>query len=98
MADNLRQLLVCFLKHSLVLESWGMTKMRFTDKTVSFSVSGFRYKGPILILCKKNEYIITLLGYEQVHCKSPYIVLNVLDSLIETSDDYISNIRDWLLQ
>lgn len=98
MNNNLRQLLLGFLRHSLILESWGITEIRCTKEAVSFIVSGFKYKGQIHILCKSNEYIISLPGYEQVHCESPDIAINVIDSMIETSDDYISNIRDWLLQ
>lgn len=96
MNNFVKLLLSEFISQPEIVASWGMTLPIVTDKAVSFNVCGFKYEGRITLVSVNDSSWSVRLGNSTYSCIPTKDIVKFLDSMIERTDDYLSDLRDWL--
>ena len=84
------------LANDEIVGSWGITDIEISFNSISFNVNGFLYVGRVLIFPNdSNLYTIELSTQTFEHIELDRVV-QVLDSEIEKSEDYIQELTLWI--
>ena len=77
------------LEQQVIVYSWGITKIKYTNCTLQFNVSGYKYIGKVALAINQNTISITLYKPKRViQGVQPEKLVNTLDLLIERTEDY----------
>ena len=96
MNSKIKQALVILLNEEVRIASWGLSNISITETSIMFDVDGFIYSGRIIIKsCKKTSYQITFNDGSTETCSLRNLV-NVLDSKIEITANYLQKLPQWL--
>ena len=95
MKIELKELLVELLTHEDVVGSWGLTQIKIGEATVSFLLSGFKFKGRVQIKCQKEGYIV-IIGKTKYEGIRLYEIIEIIDGEIEMSSEYCEQIVNWV--
>lgn len=96
LSKGLRSLLITFINESVTVVSWGITEIHIFSNRLTFKVDGFLYKGEIEII-ECNSVFTVKLSDSEFLCQLNDIV-DFLDSKIEKTDSYTSDLIDWIMQ
>ncbi len=95
-SKSMRKLSETMLGEEVILASWGITNVILNENTMTFTVSGFKYTGPVEIVSQDdNSYLVTL-GNSVIGSFTCEAIVNALDSEIEHTEDYQNTLRKWL--
>lgn len=96
LTEKIKNLLIILLQQEVVVASWGISEIEVTPSKVSFSVSGFKFNGEVIISVtdKDNQYVINI-GSQIVYCDKEQII-SLLDTLIERDNNYKELLEDYL--
>ena|GEM_PF-1463561 len=90
-----------FLKEQVKFCSWGAKKIKIEEDTMSFSVSGFKFCGTIMIIANSRNYYKIILenpAYEKViESVTLTEIVEIIDNEIEKTDNYLKTLWDWFL-
>jgi len=99
MNGRMRKLLVEFIRHETIVTSWGLSNIKMLDNQIFFNVNALKYKGCIKIstsIEKSDSYIINLVSVDNQEIIVPLSkVVPILDSFVETTDLYYSDLIEW---
>ena len=95
MNDKIKKALVSLINEEIVVTSWGITNIIINDTSVGFEVSGFLYKGKVELSICESGYSIKLDNADIIQCSLEELV-RTLDTKIERSENYESQLREWL--
>lgn len=98
MNKKIKSLMRVFINNQVIVNSWGITEIGIHEEYLMFKVDGLKYKGMISIQAEKDDYIIRLNSSNTIKESSPDKVVDYLDSIIEKSDNYISDVLNWIGQ
>lgn len=96
MRNAIKRILIEFLKHKIIVSSWGIENITIGDNCIHFCVNGFRYCGRINIYAKQGKFYIELgksLRFSRISLNS---IVQTLDSIIEKDDKYTENLCSWI--
>ena len=96
-SENIRKLLLRLLSEDVIVASWGISDIKISETTLSFSVNGFKFQENVMIealdIC--DGYNVCLNQSCIGHCKLDGIV-TILDERIERSEssyqDFVKHI------
>lgn len=94
MDEKIKKALVCLLKEEIVVTSWGITKINVNGTSFDFEVSGFLYKGKVVVIPCESGYKIELGNIEIIQCSLQELV-KTLDSKIERAENYEPQLHEW---
>lgn len=92
---ELKLILLEFLKQKEIVTSWGFSKPKINKKSFSFTVSAFRYKGKVRLICMKNGYVIEF-GDIKIADQKLESVISSIDEKIEMSGNYTNEVISWI--
>ena len=96
LSSPIQTLLLMLLANDEIVGSWGITDIEISFNSISFNVNGFLYVGRVLIFPNdSNLYTIELSTQTFEHIELDRVV-QVLDSEIEKSEDYIQELTLWI--
>lgn len=93
---TIKQVMITLLNKKDIVTSWGISDICIIDDRVSFKVDGFRYKGLVTIYSKSENLLEVVLNYRSYRNVTTKNILSLLDSEIESSDDYINDLQVWI--
>ncbi len=89
------EILAALLESELLVASWGISDIKISSDSVSFSVDGMKYQGLVSISqTSSSDCIVSLRGKNSFRCSQIELV-SKLDDLIERSDNYYGDLLDW---
>lgn len=95
MNNEIRNILLLFLKEKVVTASWGVSEIRVFPSCLVFSVEAMRYQGIVKISpINTTDCSVCLSGKNEFRCRTEDLVYQ-LDKLIESSDNYYANLLNW---
>lgn len=83
------------LREEVIVGSWGITNINVEETYIEFHVCGFLYQGKVRLTLFEHGYRINLDNGTLFDCSLDELV-KTLDSIIEWSSDYESNLINWL--
>ena len=90
------EILAALLESELIVASWGISDIKISSDSVSFSVDGMKYQGLVSISqTSSSDCIVSLKGKASFRC-SQLELASKLDNLIERSDNYYGDLLEWL--
>lgn len=96
MDEKVKNALVCLLNKDEIISSWGINNISIEERSISFDVEGLIYKGNICIRCDKPDYEIQFEDGRTIQCSIGKLV-DILDVHIETTDNYLRDLENWVL-
>lgn len=98
MNGEIKNILLLFLKEKVVTSSWGISNVRILPNSLVFSVEAMMYQGVVLISpINATDCNVCLSGKDGFRCSIKSLVPK-LDKLIESSDNYYTNLLNWFSQ
>lgn len=95
---EIKNILLLFLKEKVVIASWGLSNIRIQPNSLIFSVEAMMYQGVVKISPIGTTYCnVYLCGKKEFRCRTKNLV-SKLDKLIESSDNYYTNLLNWFNQ
>lgn len=92
---ELRNLLVEFLRNEITVASWGISNIEIDEKSISFSVSGFKYHGRVeIFVCEGNGYCIRFTK-DELKIIELGEVIPQMDDYIEHSENFEQDLENW---
>ena len=94
MEKGIRDLVVRLLDDEVTVQSWGITNIQIQDNAVKFIVSGFKYNGMVQISTNANGYKVSI-ETKSIQTTLENIV-GVLDEIIEKTENYTTDLTQWI--
>ena len=98
LSSEIRILLLTLLANDEIASSWGITDIDISFSSVSFNVNGFLYTGRVAISPDSLDSYSILLTTKTLGNIDLNRIIQVLDSEIEKSEDYIDKLTLWIKQ
>ena len=92
----IKKALICLLNNEVVVCSWGLTNININESSIEFDVFGFLYQGNVKISPIEFGYRIDLGNNVFIESSLEDLVYKI-DTLVEKSDNYENDLRDWIL-
>ena len=93
---EVKQIVISILKDSEIVSSWGISDIRLTSDSVSFTVDAMKYKGDVAIKTRLNKKCMVSFG-EGIGIPCTYdTIVKTIDLKIEYSENYTEEIEKWL--
>ncbi len=95
MSNEIRNILLLFLKEKVIVASWGMSEIKILTDGLTFSVEAMKYKGTVRISpVGTADCMVSFANKRTFQCRTENLV-SALDGVIEKSDDYFEDLIDW---
>ncbi len=95
MSNEIRNILLLFLKEKVIVASWGMSEISILPNCLTFSVEAMKYKGTVRITPVGTADCMVGLADKQTFQCSTEDLVSTLDGVIEKSDGYFVDLIDW---
>lgn len=95
-SKSMRKLSETMLGEEVILASWGISNVILNENTMTFTVSGFKYTGPVEIVSQGDNSYQVALGNIVIGTFTCDTIVEALDRAIERTEDYPNTLRGWL--
>lgn len=96
LSSEIRILLLALLANDEIASSWGITDIDISFSSVSFNANGFLYTGRVVISPDSLDSYSIQLATKTLSNIDINKIVQVLDSEIEKSEDYIDKLTLWI--
>ena len=94
----LRLALISFLENEVIVASWGISNITINQNSLIFDVNAMKYKGSISVVTTNNSGYIVHIGKETYNNCSLDNLVSFIDSKIEYTPDYFTDLKKWIFQ
>ena len=93
----LKLVLITLLEENVKVASWGISNIVIKPTILAFNVDGIKFKGLVTIEVTGTTYTLKL-GKETYTELDISNLVKFMDNKIECTTDYLSDLREWLVQ